>query len=622
MAFSIPFKNKYVYFPDSCLHTQGEARAETYDLTGPRYYDGRDLSQLSWYARATHPDYRTIISRQLTASVDPEDDALLIVTWPMEADFLAYPGQLMVEFVAKTADGEEIIKLQSNGLKIAASVEGSAAPPKNLFETAITQMEQLANDAANSAAQSKLDADRAEDAQAAAAQSAQQAKQAQQDIAEDVAQAEELVGQIEGDAAAAAKSAEAAKASETNAAASKTAAANSASAAKTSETNAAASKTAAEKSAAAAKTSETNAASSASAAAGSASAAKTSETNAASSKTAAADSATKAKASEDAAAVSKNAAASSASAAKTSETNAAASKTAAASSASAAKTSETNAAASASAAASSASAANTSETNAAASKTAAANSASAAKTSETNAASSKSAAASSASAAAQAKTAAEAAADRAEAAAGQIDMTNYLLKTGDGKDVTVTFTPSSAAEFPAPTSGAKLSAIMVMLSKWRNYISRALTPTGAMLLYAGNTVPTGFLLCDGRAVSRTTYAALFAAIGTTHGSGDGSTTFNLPDMRGRTAVGVAPDTNLGSKSGAANVSLTAAQNGRHAHPLPIDYGSASGTMRGVPHWSDKSSYDEYHVFDTGYSGEGAAHENRQPSLYLYHIIKT
>lgn len=512
MAFSIPFKNKYVYFPDSCLHTQGEARAETYDLTGPRYYDGRDLSQLSWYARATHPDYRTIISRQLTASVDPEDDALLIVTWPMEADFLAYPGQLMVEFVAKTADGEEIIKLQSNGLKIAASVEGSAAPPKNLFEAAITQMEQLANDAANSAAQSKLDADRAEDAQAAAAQSAQQAKQAQQDIAEDVAQAEELVGQIEGDAAAAAKSAEAAKASETNAAASKTAAANSASAA---------------------------------------------------------------------------------------------------------KTSETNAASSASAAASSASAAKTSETNAAASKTAAANSASAAKTSETNAASSKSAAASSASAAAQAKTAAEAAADRAEAAAGQIDMTNYLLKTGDGKDVTVTFTPSSAAEFPALTSGAKLSAIMVMLSKWRNYISRALTPTGAMLLYAGNTVPTGFLLCDGRAVSRTTYAALFAAIGTTHGSGDGSTTFNLPDMRGRTAVGVAPDTNLGARVGANEVGLTEENNGPHTHTQSLRTNDNKLATRG----------DFYAIPTaigtavTGSSGQGTPHENRQPSLYLHYVIK-
>ena len=73
--------------------------------------------------------------------------------------------------------------------------------------------------------------------------------------------------------------------------------------------------------------------------------------------------------------------------------------------------------------------------------------------------------------------------------------------------------------------------------------------------------------------------------------------------------------------GAKNISLTATQNGRHAHFMPIDYGSSGGTMRGVPHWSDSSKYDENHVFDTGYSGEGAAHENRQPSLYLYQIIK-
>ena len=83
----------------------------------------------------------------------------------------------------------------------------------------------------------------------------------------------------------------------------------------------------------------------------------------------------------------------------------------------------------------------------------------------------------------------------------------------------------------------------------------------------------------------------------------------------------ASDANLGTKMGAKNISLTATQNGRHAHFMPIDYGSSGGTMRGVPHWSDSSKYDEYHVFDTGYSGEGAAHENRQPSLYLYQIIK-
>ena len=81
------------------------------------------------------------------------------------------------------------------------------------------------------------------------------------------------------------------------------------------------------------------------------------------------------------------------------------------------------------------------------------------------------------------------------------------------------------------------------------------------------------------------------------------------------------DANLGTKMGAKTISLTAAQNGRHAHFLPIDYGSSGGTRRGVPHWSDSAVLDENHVFDSGSSGEGAAHENRQPSLYLNYLVK-
>lgn len=57
-------------------------------------------------------------------------------------------------------------------------------------------------------------------------------------------------------------------------------------------------------------------------------------------------------------------------------------------------------------------------------------------------------------------------------------------------------------------------------------------PVGATLEYAGSVLPTGFLFCDGAAVSRTTYANLFAALGISHGQGDGVNTFNLPDYRG------------------------------------------------------------------------------------------
>ena len=64
-------------------------------------------------------------------------------------------------------------------------------------------------------------------------------------------------------------------------------------------------------------------------------------------------------------------------------------------------------------------------------------------------------------------------------------------------------------------------------------------PAGIMQMFAGNTIPAGWLLCDGSAVSRTNYAKLFSAIGTTWGAGDGSTTFNLPNSIGRFAEGAA-----------------------------------------------------------------------------------
>ena len=71
-----------------------------------------------------------------------------------------------------------------------------------------------------------------------------------------------------------------------------------------------------------------------------------------------------------------------------------------------------------------------------------------------------------------------------------------------------------------------------------NYIkAAAVFPIGSILPYASNIIPDSWLLCDGRAVSRTTYSALYSAIGTTYGTGNGSTTFNLPDMRNRTVTG-------------------------------------------------------------------------------------
>lgn len=85
-----------------------------------------------------------------------------------------------------------------------------------------------------------------------------------------------------------------------------------------------------------------------------------------------------------------------------------------------------------------------------------------------------------------------------------------------------------------------------------NYIA------GRVFAYAGTDEPIGALLCDGRAVSRTTYWELFAAIGTTYGAGDGSTTFNLPNIESRTIIGESDSYALGSTGGQESVDLSAA----------------------------------------------------------------
>lgn len=76
-------------------------------------------------------------------------------------------------------------------------------------------------------------------------------------------------------------------------------------------------------------------------------------------------------------------------------------------------------------------------------------------------------------------------------------------------------------------------------------------PSGVMAAYCGETIPSGWLLCDGRALNRTTYASLFTAIGTKWGAGDGSTTFNIPDMRDRGTMGAGTKGSLGEYKNSA-----------------------------------------------------------------------
>ena len=82
-------------------------------------------------------------------------------------------------------------------------------------------------------------------------------------------------------------------------------------------------------------------------------------------------------------------------------------------------------------------------------------------------------------------------------------------------------------------------------------------PPGFIIPWANNSLPTGFLLCDGSNVSRTTYADLFAAIGTTYGAGDGSSTFGLPSLDGRQLLfQAASSNNVGTTAGSATIDPT------------------------------------------------------------------
>jgi microcystin-dependent protein len=162
-------------------------------------------------------------------------------------------------------------------------------------------------------------------------------------------------------------------------------------------------------------------------------------------------------------------------------------------------------------------------------------------------------------------------------------------------------------------------------------------PTGSVTSYAGSTAPTGWLLCAGQAVSRSTYSSLFSVVSTTYGSGDGSTTFNLPDLRGRVSAGVdnmggtdagrlSWANTLGTNGGAQTHTLT--QSEQATMPVyygtltaPLDnYGAASGGAGGGYVGNIVSSVNDATARLYAY-GLGGAHNNMQPTILLNYIIK-
>ncbi|CAF1222647.1 unnamed protein product [Adineta steineri] len=171
-------------------------------------------------------------------------------------------------------------------------------------------------------------------------------------------------------------------------------------------------------------------------------------------------------------------------------------------------------------------------------------------------------------------------------------------------------------------------------------------PPGVILAFAGNTVPHGWSSCDGNAISRLQYQNLFLVIGTIYGVGDHVTTFNLPDFRGRTLVGVGQGptlTNrlLGQRFGTENHILSVNEMPAHSHDVN-DPGHAHKMGNPVGQvWETaggKTNRFSYGVNNLGVSnnpptqpertgislkttGSGAAHNNMPPSLAINYIIK-
>lgn len=175
------------------------------------------------------------------------------------------------------------------------------------------------------------------------------------------------------------------------------------------------------------------------------------------------------------------------------------------------------------------------------------------------------------------------------------------------------------------------SSTATQLANLDNSVSAHVSPIGSVVAFAGTTVPTYWLVCDGRALVKTTYSALFDVIGYTYG-GSG-THFNAPNLLGRVIAGTGDPNGLfsgwgmGSTGGEVNVTLNVSQIPSHDH---VWYGENddAGTGRGGGYGAKKSNVSVRNPQNVPYgkwtyvtpTGGGASHNNIQPTMTMHYII--
>ncbi len=156
-------------------------------------------------------------------------------------------------------------------------------------------------------------------------------------------------------------------------------------------------------------------------------------------------------------------------------------------------------------------------------------------------------------------------------------------------------------------------------SKGEDVLALARVPAGMVMHFAGAAAPSGWLACDGSAVARADYADLFSAIGTTYGAGDGSTTFNLPDLRGEflrgldSGRGVDADRALGSAQGEAYKSHThtgsSSNTGSHTHTASVTVNSDGAHTHTVSGTAESNGAHTHTVPFGSYVGGGSTYNS-------------